>query len=244
MGEVSRFAHAQRRTRPTVVDFQQMLLRQDILISSLGDEMRRVPSTPPIFPLPPPPPSSQEKDFIENPNVVRDLLGAELDGSNDRRSYIPDHLPRFPSKHTYLTTPVFTERPREPRVIREIATQEAVLAENALRKILAAGAIGNKKKAPTEPHEAEEGAITSAPSTIKRKRRNEVWEQAFNATKAAEDAEAKLQANGAAGQVLGRASSKGKDSLDTNVWLEVVVNSDSQYWRGSGLGRAVKGRHA
>ena len=221
-----------------------MLLRQRISINSLDDEMCRVPSTSPIFPLPPPPLSSQEKDFIENPDVVSDLLGIELDGSNDRRSYIPEHLPPFPSKHTYLATPVFTERPSEPRVIREIATQEAVFAENALRKILAAGAIGNKKKASAETHEVEEGVITSAPSTIKRKRRNEVWEQAFNAIKVAEEAEAKLQANGAAGQVLGKASTKGKDTLDTNVWLEVVVNSDSQYWRGNGLGRAVKGRPA
>lgn len=219
-----------------------MLLRQGISINSLDDEMCRVPSTPPIFPPPPPPLSSQEKDFIENPDVVRDLLGIALDGSNDRRFYIPDHLPPFPSKHTYLATPVFPERPSEPRVIREIATQEAVLAENALRKILAAGAIGNKKKASAEPHK-EEGALTAAPSTIKRKKRNEVWEQAFNAIKAAEDAEAKLQANGAASQVLGTASTKGKDSLDTNVWLEVVVNSDSQYWRGNGLGKAMKGRH-
>ena len=75
-------------------------------------------------------------------------MGDDLDSGNDKRDYIPYHLPPLPSKHTYLTSPIFT---REPRVIREMATQEAMLAENALRKILtvaaAARAGGMNRKA-------------------------------------------------------------------------------------------------
>ncbi|RPB22157.1 hypothetical protein L211DRAFT_869542 [Terfezia boudieri ATCC MYA-4762] len=203
MQEIQRFAHAQRRTRPTVVDFQQMLLQKNISINDLDDEMQRVPSTPSI-PLPPPlPMSREERDFMRNPATVRDLLGAGLDGGADNRPYIPDHLPSFPSKHTYLTTPVFTERPKEPRVIREMATQEAMLAESALRKILAAAAGGNnnnKRKAPKEDVEGEkegsETVVAVTPSVLKKKKRREIWENTFNAIKALEESEAKLPNGG------------------------------------------------
>lgn len=249
MREIQRFALAQRRTRPTVVDFQQMLHQKNISINDLHDEMRRVPSTPPI-PLPSPPPiSSAEQDFMGNPAMVRDLLGVELDGGTDNRSYIPDHLPSFPSKHTYLTTPVFTERPREPRVIREMATQEAMLAESALRKILAAAAGGNNKRKASKDLEGEGGenknSVAVPQSALKKKKRDEIWESTFNAIKASEEVEAKL-VNGAGEHFLtagggGRAVGKGKESVDANVWLEVIVNSDSQYWRG---GKTLKGRQA
>ena len=249
MREIQRFAHAQRRTRPTVVDFQQMLLQKNISINDLDDEMQRVPSTPPI-PLPPPPPiAPEERDFLGNPAMVRDLLGVELDGGADSRLYIPDHLPLFPSKHTYLTTPVFTERPQEPRVIREMATQEAMLAESALRKILAAAAGGNnRRKLLKEDMEREvdnDTVVVVTPSVLKKKRRDEIWESTFNAIKASEEAEARLVNGGgdhffAGGGGGGRG--KGKETVDANVWLEVIVNSDSQYWRGGGAGKASKGR--
>lgn len=247
--EISRFAHAQRRTRPTVVDFQQMLHKLSLPLSSLEREMQRMPTHlhAPTALSPPPPQSSQELDFASDMTTVRLLLGEELDGGNDHREYIPDHLPPFPSQHTYLTTPVFTERPREPRVIREMATQEAVLAENALRKILAAAAGagrggGNKRKQPLQ-----EGGVGGdrylSLAALKKKRRDEVWEKTFNAVKSAEEVEAKL-GNGVSGgeNIFARAAGKGKEAVDANVWLEVIVNSDTQYWRRGGAGKALKGR--
>jgi len=227
-----------------------MLLQKNISINDLDDEMQRVPSTPPM-PLPPPPPiSPEERDFMGDPATVRDLLGAELDGGVDNRSYIPDHLPSFPSKHTYLTTAVFTERPQEPRVIREMATQEAMLAESALRKILAAAAGGNNKrktlKEEAKWEEDNDTVVVVTPSVLKKKRRDEVWENTFNAIKAAEEAEAKL-VNGDGDHFFaggGRSAGKGKETVDASVWLEVIVNSDSQYWRGGGAGKTSKGRQA
>ena len=248
MREIQRFAHAQRRTRPTVVDFQQMLLQKNISINDLDDEMRRIPFTPPIPPLI----SQEEKDFVENPATVRHLLGVKLDGGADHRPYIPDHLPPFPSKHTYLTTPVFTKCPSEPRVIREMATQEAMLAESALRKILAAAAGGsNKRKAPKEDVEGEgeeenKIVVAVAPSVLKKKKRDEIWENTFNAIKTSEEVEVKL-VNGGGDYFFGsggRTAGKGKEAVDANVWLEVIVNSDRQYWRGDGVGRTLKGRQA
>ncbi|KAF8475856.1 transcription factor TFIID complex subunit 8 C-term-domain-containing protein [Kalaharituber pfeilii] len=246
---VARFAHAQRRTRPTVVDFQQMLIQSGITISSLLDETRRVPSTQPVPLDLPGPQSAEELEMSSQLNTLRGLLGAELDGASDSRPYIPDHLPPFPSKHTYLSTPVFTERPREPRVIREMATQEALLAENALRKILAAAASASTRRTANrvviEGGESDRGALSTSPTVIKRKNRDEVWEQAFNAVKASEEVEAKM-VNGVGGADLtvNKAAGKSKDAghgVDSNVWLEVTVNSDRQYWR-SGGGKAMKTR--
>ncbi|KAI5811684.1 transcription factor TFIID complex subunit 8 C-term-domain-containing protein, partial [Peziza echinospora] len=180
---IALFAHAQRRTRPTAVDFQQMLTTNFISILSLEDELRRVPSAQPT-PLPAPSPQSEEqRQTFEQPDTLRRLLGNELDGGNDQREYIPEYLPPFPSKHTYLETPVFTERPREPRIIREMATEEARLAENALRKILAAAVTGNTRAKTTNGVLHDEttpnGKLTKA-QLLKRKNRDDIWEKTFN----------------------------------------------------------------
>lgn len=68
------------------------------------------------------------------------LLGNDLtDTAHDSSAKLYSHLPDFPSAHTWRSTAVFAERPTEPRAIREIATKEARLAEEALRKLLVAG---------------------------------------------------------------------------------------------------------
>jgi hypothetical protein len=54
------------------------------------------------------------------------------------RSYVPKHFPDFPSKHTYSATPVFTERARDPRQIRERAAEDGRHGEEALRKLASA----------------------------------------------------------------------------------------------------------
>ncbi|KAI5300693.1 hypothetical protein KEM56_002256, partial [Ascosphaera pollenicola] len=62
------------------------------------------------------------------------FLGPDLseDIKNDAQySYIPKHFPPFPSKHTYNITPVFTTREIDPRRVRERATEEGRLGEEA-----------------------------------------------------------------------------------------------------------------
>lgn len=74
------------------------------------------------------------------------MLGAELHTPSifknevKETSYIPAHFPPLPSRHSYLETPVFTEREKDARKIRERATEEGILAEQALRKLTAAKA--------------------------------------------------------------------------------------------------------
>ncbi|EEB05848.2 transcription factor TFIID complex subunit 8 [Schizosaccharomyces japonicus yFS275] len=69
--------------------------------------------------------------------TVGHLLGP-LAVAQNRRSYVYSHLPSFPAAHTYMATPVYPTRPTSPRKIRELATQESRLAENALQRILGA----------------------------------------------------------------------------------------------------------
>lgn len=68
--------------------------------------------------------------------------GAEGAGAGDGKggSYIPGHFPPLPSRHAFLATPVFTSRELDARTIRERATDEGVLAEQALRRLMAAKA--------------------------------------------------------------------------------------------------------
>lgn len=74
------------------------------------------------------------------PPVLDPILGSELNGKDEqaRRPYIAKSFPTLPSRHTWKTTPVFPARETDPRKIRERATQEGVLAEQALRKLAAA----------------------------------------------------------------------------------------------------------
>ncbi|KAF1843118.1 uncharacterized protein K460DRAFT_139778 [Cucurbitaria berberidis CBS 394.84] len=82
------------------------------------------------------------------PPTTESLLGPELSGKADKdtRPYIPKHFPAFPSRHTYKATPVFTERENDPRKIREKATEEGILAEQSLRKLMAAQKAGIQKQ--------------------------------------------------------------------------------------------------
>jgi transcription initiation factor TFIID subunit 8 len=90
---------------------------------------------------PPAPPEAPPPD-------TESLLGAGLSGKADKetRAYIPTHFPPFPSKHTYKATPVYTNRENDPRKIREKATEEGILAEQSLRKLMAAQKAGIQKQ--------------------------------------------------------------------------------------------------
>ncbi|KAI5812371.1 transcription factor TFIID complex subunit 8 C-term-domain-containing protein [Pyronema omphalodes] len=211
------FAIAQRRTKPTVLDFEEMLRQNHISLSGLEDEMQRMPSKATVDSLPPPsPPPLPEPDLSE-------LLGAELDGSRDNRCQIYDHLPPFPSRHTYQETPVFSERPTDPRMIREKATAESRLAEQALRKLLAVSAT---KKDATKETDQRLGK--------KRKDRHERWNKAFEGLeKGRKDVNGYSDGGGLNGMRNELATTNPTKKQDEDGYLEVIVNADSQFWRKS-----------
>lgn len=134
-----------RRTDPIAHDWLYALATAGMCGSSALDQHLDTgelppallqPSCSPSAPPAPPPPDTHA------------LLGATLSGQADKdaRAYIPRHFPAFPSKHTYKATPVFTRREHDPRTIREKATEEGILAEQSLRKLMAAQKAGIQKQ--------------------------------------------------------------------------------------------------
>ena len=218
---ISLFALSQRRTKPTPLDFEHMLEQNQISLGELEDEMRRHPSRA-VLQLPPPtPPPPPEPDLTI-------LLGQELDGSQDPRCKLYSHLPPFPSLHTYHETPVYSQRPTDPKQIREKATAEARLAEVALRKLLA---VSTTRKDLAQDENAKVG--------WKRRQRQDEWNKAFQGLN--QDGFGMPQqrkVNGTSQEVASLSSimddpiPPGPQKMKENEgFLEVIVNADSQYWR-------------
>ncbi|CAO2653325.1 Nn.00g027360.m01.CDS01 [Neocucurbitaria sp. VM-36] len=145
LAQVRKSMISSRRTDTVAHDWVYALTTAGLRGSALLDQHFDTGEIPPSLlqpyfapPVPPeaPPPSTES------------LLGPELSGKADKetRPYIPTHFPAFPSKHTYKATPVFTDRENDPRKIREKATEEGILAEQSLRKLMAAQKAGIQKQ--------------------------------------------------------------------------------------------------
>ena len=121
-----------RRTQPIPHDFEHALQRNDIPLASLRPHLKPLSSVKPVARLLPEPAPEEPEPRTDLP-----FLGPELSGTAHRykSAYIPKHFPNFPSRHTYQETPVFTKRETDPRKIREQATEEGRLGEEALRKL-------------------------------------------------------------------------------------------------------------
>lgn len=88
--------------------------------------------------LPPtPPPDDVFHTHIELP---ASFLGPELSKQGDIKKYTfnATTLPPLPSAHTYKNSAVYTARETDSRKIREMATEEGKLGEQALRKLATA----------------------------------------------------------------------------------------------------------
>ncbi|KAF2155106.1 hypothetical protein K461DRAFT_291991 [Myriangium duriaei CBS 260.36] len=125
---------ASRRNLPIPQDFVLALAQSGISPSQLeGHISLKIPkdiSAPVIVA-----PAADEPPLVE----LRDMLGPTLCGTTQfTHPQIPSHFPPLPSKHTWMDTQHVAAREKDPRKIRERATQEGILAEQALRKLAAA----------------------------------------------------------------------------------------------------------
>jgi hypothetical protein len=68
------------------------------------------------------------------------LLGPLVDPTAPE--YIPQHFPKLPPKHAWKHTDVYPAREKDARRMREKATEEGIMAEQALRKLAAAAKAG------------------------------------------------------------------------------------------------------
>ncbi|KAG4300634.1 hypothetical protein PCK1_003063 [Pneumocystis canis] len=132
-----RFAFSQKRYKASVYDIELMFFYEGIKIGSLEAEMKQRVGTHYDFEQ-----DTSISDVVSrfmntSSTLMNTLLGAELTGINDQRpSYHLPHLPIFPPKHTYMSTPIYIQRTTSPHEIRELVARQSRLAENALWKII------------------------------------------------------------------------------------------------------------
>ncbi|KAL2404891.1 hypothetical protein ABEF93_008121 [Exophiala dermatitidis] len=165
LSRVRRSMQAARRSVPIATDFETAI---DVLqVPRPDDQLEPYKTSPRINPplLPTPPPEDEFHNTVELPPA---FLGPELDGHGQlhRFSFNTKGLPELPSAHTYKNTPVYPQRETDTRKIRELATQEGKLGEQALRKL--AGAVkldaahpletnGSTQKISTTPQQQKKG---------------------------------------------------------------------------------------
>lgn len=162
---VQRSMNASRRVQPMPIDFEFALRGTNILLSSLEPHLNPPVNAYPLQLQTPPP------DEVEA-HLSQLFLGPELSGEADRadRSFVPSHFPPFPSRHTYRDSAVYTEREKDLRKIRELATEEGRLGEAALRKL--AGAVRSeplvdlKGKGKTAPKETMESFFAKTVQSV------------------------------------------------------------------------------
>ncbi|KAF1924589.1 uncharacterized protein M421DRAFT_424723 [Didymella exigua CBS 183.55] len=184
---------------------------------------------------PPAPPEPQ-------PISTDSLLGPELSGRTDKeaRAYIPKHFPPFPSKNTYKATPVFTSRENDPRKIREKATEEGILAEQSLRKLMAAQKAGiqkqtaGKRKRSTRMRESDRLWQEAMTDLLHEEKEHEKSE----ARQRAREEEAEMEADDDSWNAPLVERQLRQPIVDRNVNLEegVHVNYDQRFWRKSARG--------
>ncbi|KAF2798725.1 hypothetical protein K505DRAFT_371463 [Melanomma pulvis-pyrius CBS 109.77] len=234
LSQVQKSMNSARRTESVGSDWVYALNSSGITGSSLIHNHLDTGNLPPSLLQPsfaPPEPPEQAPPDLDG------LLGPELSGKADKESkkYIPSHFPPFPSRHTWKSTPVFTERENDPRKIREKATEEGILAEQSLRKLMAAQKKGLQK-------------MSSKVGKRKRSKRmvasDMLWVEAMKEVQDDEDAREEAASRHFDGgldedswndEPLARPKAKAKP--ERKIDLEGVhVNYDQKFWRKSARG--------
>lgn len=138
------------------------------------------------------------------------------------KSYVPYHFPKFPSQHAYMNTPTYTKRETDAMRIREHATQEGILAEQALRKLMIAGKAGaqtldHRKRVRLDPQQ---------------QRSEEVWQETLTALTQDDGNNASVLELGLDGLV--------EPALVPEDESGVTVNYERAYWRQCARDRTAR----
>ena len=214
---------ASRRIQPIPQDFQAGLASHQLSLRSLLNHL-----DPPV-----PPEKCQPSLDVEMTDNAQDdpkqlrLINIMLNGPSlkPRLGYVPRNLPALPSQHTYKAESVFNQREHDPKKVRELATEEGRLGEEALRRLVGMASSSQS---------ATQSTQTSNQNSIMRTRAHssEVWRETMEAMTMRQQ------------QNLGsRAGSQGPEGgglalRGTPFDLKHVgppVNADRVYWRKNAL---------
>lgn len=220
-----------RRRQPIPQDFTYALSQHRLTVSSLIPHLQ-----PPVSP-------SLSQIWLEPaheaappPPDVLPFLGPALSGASDKeqRPYIPSHFPAFPSKHTYKATPEFTERETDPRTVRERATEEGRLGEEALRRLIGAGKAGDNPR-----YSLLRGKSAGGP----RQKLEDMWQRTMQAVSEQEERPESSLETDAVHQV-GEVTSErhGPRNALEKLELGALVNWEKTYWRVDAAGKESRSR--
>nr|POF01314.1 protein opy2 [Quercus suber] len=215
---------ASRRSKATAADFASALS----LMPNTATASRVQPQLGLKLPAGVAYPSIRQPDQeLGAPPDFSHLLSSLVD--TDPKGYIPKHFPLLPPRHAWVETPVFPQREVDSRKMRERATQEGMLAEQALRKLAAAAKAGAMKA------ERNRSTILRRQGRARDTKREAGREEIFTdllkdigALEEAEDAEKNVDI--------------ALTSVDVDVGMPegVVVNYDMGHWRRSSTRRALR----
>jgi len=215
-----------RRTRPTPQDFSMAMSllpnarSASLLEPQLSEAIPEQVSYPSI-PDPDPPPAPTP-DFSA---LLQPLITAQPP------KYIPAHFPQLPPRHAWVQTPVFPEREKDARKMREKATEEGMMAEQALRKLAAAAKTGALKA------EKRRSGVLSGHGRVRGggTGRAESKEDAFADV---------LKDIGGLDESdrwgMDGANGAREDGVDVGMPEGVIVNHDMGHWRHGGSRRSLR----
>lgn len=143
-----------RRDAPVPTDYEKMLKRNNIAVSSLKPHLRHpIPAnqTKPTY--------SDQVITLDDEMVTLPLLGPELSGQSDkdRLQHVPKSFPEFPSMHTYKFTPQEDISARDSQKTREQAARTAQQGEDALRRLVRASKLRKQKEVKSLVEKDEQG---------------------------------------------------------------------------------------
>ncbi|KAB8737520.1 hypothetical protein FH972_026479 [Carpinus fangiana] len=212
-----------RRTQPIPEDFAMTLARLGLTPTSLTPDLKLpVPADITQRPIS----ASFSEPVAEEARAAAPMTfnaDTSLSGAVEKRrkTYIPKHFPDFPSQHTYKDTAVLTQRESDARKLREQSTQEGMLAEQALRRLMAARQRGSRS--------AKEHSVEVHVANKIQKESEAVFQEAL-AAMAGGDAKR-------TGEIDALDSFSGADAADgdamgpTDIDFGAIVNHDRINWR-------------
>lgn len=220
--------HNNRRTIPTALDFSQSLANMpsshlpQLLLPQLALDVPEDISYPSIPEPDPAPPKMDDFSKLLEPLIEQ-----------HPPAWMPRHFPPLPPKHSWKETAVFPQRETDSRKLREKATEEGVLAEQALRR-LAAAAKSSAAHAEKNRHNALRG---------EGKVRNPSRPGGRAAARKHEDTFAEMLREEGGGDEAAELASDAADTrtgVDLSMPEGVVVNHHNAYWRRPGQRRGTR----
>lgn len=143
---IKRLAESARREQPVPTDFDHMLRKHNVPLTSLKPHLKNPVDRKKLEPTYYDPlPITPQTDYFRPTSTQ--WLGEELDGNAEKndKPWIPAGLPDFPSKHTYKFTPKETVAV-DPAQKRTEALAAAQKGEKALRTINRATKMSQQKE--------------------------------------------------------------------------------------------------